>query len=343
MQTEGEWTSLFPPHERYLAAFHLWETHERLAWSSQDTKVQADSEQLSDADPKLQAILLDAVACLHVGDSVVLDVLGTSNALQSITVEPVKAFLASQQAREYVHKTMYSKMLEVSPLHAEHYRSAEYVNDKMRMFVDFAKSRTIEGACAEDSLAMAFFTIMLCEAIMFVPMFHIICYVSSLGFAPRLGKVNKEVMKDEDLHYRHARWALSSLENKLEPHVAAKLLQEMCAAVEAWIDAVLGDYDDGELSAAVCKAHFRHRVHTFRRENGLYTSGDVAPFDKASAHLYRESPASCMLEPLLEVKTNQMECKSSTYDAYDPVSEVSTMWASSQDAVDKHVDALFSS
>lgn len=297
---------VYPPPAEYVEIYDLWERHQACFWSSSENKPSYDFDKFARADPELQRIVMEVVACLMHGDSVVLDTL-SGNLLQTITVEPVIAFFKDQEAREMIHKAVYSKMLEISP-RAKYYRSLEFINLRMHSFMAFA-----ERYKQSMDIRVLLYCIMLCEQIMFAPMFHLICYLATTGFAQNLCKSNELVMRDEYLHYRHARLILSRCRRRLNFNLANSLLDDMVEITTNLIKNIVGEYNspDGQYNLSIALGHFHYVVHNFKIENKLYKN----IIEQRRAHkLYQKSPAAMYMSDVeLENKSNLMESDSTVY------------------------------
>lgn len=298
---------IYPPPAEYKVIYDLWEKHQSCFWSSSENKPENDFDKFIQADLKLQTITLEMVACLMHGDSVVLDVLSNNDLLQSITVEQVQAFLNDQKAREMIHKAVYSKMLDISP-DAEYYRGTDFVSKRLQPFMKFAnKYKDV------TDIRVLLYCIMLCEQIMFAPMFHQICYLATTGYAQNLCKANELVMRDEYLHYHHARVLLSSCKVLLDKTLADDLLNDMIIITKTLIDDIIDDYvsKDKLYNKDIAQKHFNYIIHNFKSENMLYESKSEYQLQQ---EIWNTSPAQSYITDVeLDIKSNLMESESTIY------------------------------
>lgn len=298
---------VYPPNPEFVEIYQLWEMHQSRFWSSAELRPIYDMDKFAQADITLQRITMEMVACLMHGDSVVLDSL-SGDLMSTITVEPVIAFFKDQEAREMIHKVVYSKMLDMAPLEAEYYRSEAFKHSRMGGFVELTQRYREFG-----DIKVLLFAIMICENIMFAPMFQQICYLATTGFAQNLCKANELVMRDEYLHYKHARILLSKCRSLLDHHTAECLLNDIVNVTEQLIIRIVGDFVsiDGKYSCDIALRHFRYVVHHFRLENMLYKTKDAQEMNEK---LYGISPAqSYMSDVELELRSNLMESESTVY------------------------------
>lgn len=300
---------VYPPNPKFLHSYNCWHRHQSIMWSSHENHPEVDRDKFNRADPELQRIVLEMVACIMIGDSVVLDALKCDE-FNRITAVETLAMFRDQVARENIHQEVYSKMLDVSDKSA-YYRSRQFSELRMHRFTLLAEDYTGDGV---DLRTMLYF-IMLCENIMFAPMFQCICYLATTGYAPKLGDSNLQVMRDEYIHYKHVRGLLAELMVKLKRYKARTILAAFEWTVTEMLREIIGEYvsEDGMYSYDLALAHFRHVCHGFMRENGLYYTKEE---ERINERLYGTSPvASYMYLPQHEIKINLMESNSTIYMA----------------------------
>jgi len=301
-----EYQSLYPPNKIFEETFKLYLEHQACYWSVNENNPSDDADTFNRLPSEFRDIVLRCIGCLMIGDSIVLDNI-CNNMLDRITSVEVKAFMYDQEAREQIHKIMYSKMLDVCGFEADYYRSEEFCNYYMSDFVDDAQIYSFN-----TNIKLQFFYIMMCENILFAPMFQTICYLAKLGGAPKLCDSNLLVMRDEFIHYKHARLQVRNcIDTKYDRELMIELLKRMQASVERLIHKIIGDYDDGVYNVDHVLEHFHHICHTFRMDNSLYESEHMA---SVCSQKYSNSPASKYMKLLnAESKINLMERKSTNY------------------------------
>lgn len=322
VKTDGRWESIldpknaeynnglvYPPNPKFLHSYNCWHRHQSVMWSSHENHPEVDRDKFRRADPELQRIVLEMVACLMIGDSVVLDTLRCDE-FNRITAVETLAMFRDQAARETVHQEVYSKMLDVSHEGA-YYRSRRFAELRMHRFARLAEyyTTTSDGA---DLRTMLYF-IMVCENIMFAPMFQCICYLATTGYAPKLCDSNLQVMRDEYIHYKHVRGLLAEFVVKLSRPRARSILAAFETTVTELLLEIIGEYvsADGMYSYDLALAHFKHVCHGFMRENGLYYTKEE---ERINEKLYGTSPVACyMYLPQHEIKINLMESNSTIY------------------------------
>lgn len=103
-------------------------------------------------------------------------------------------------------------------------------------------------------------------------MFQTICYIATKGLAPHLTSSNVMVMRDEFIHYKHARWQLFNMERKINHKLACEILCDFAAATAETARRIIGAYvsDDGKFSYRTVFMHLMWIVHKFADENGLF-------------------------------------------------------------------------
>lgn len=298
---------VYPPNPKFLHSYNCWHRHQSIMWSSHENHPEVDRDKFNRADPELQRIVLEMVACIMIGDSVVLDTFKCDE-FNRITAAETLAMFRDQVARENIHQEVYSKMLDVSHK-GTYYRSQKFAKLRMRRFTLLAEDYAGDGV---DLCTMLYF-IMLCENIMFAPMFQCICYLATTGYAPKLCDSNLQVMRDEYIHYKHVRGLLAEFVVKLNRYKARTILAAFEWTVTELLQEIIGEYvsADGMYSYDLALAHFRHVCHGFMRENGLYYTKEE---EWINEKLYGTSPvASYMYLPQHEIKINLMESNSTIY------------------------------
>lgn len=298
---------VYPPNPKFLHSYNCWHQHQSVVWTSFENHPEADEGKFHQAEEKLQDIALQMIACLMFGDTVVLDTLACKE-FNRITAVETLVMLDDQLARENVHQEVYSRMLDVSHK-AAYYRSPEFYELRMQRFQHLVEEYTKANV---DLRTMLYF-IMVCENIMFAPMFQFICYLATTGYAPKLCDANLQVMRDEYIHYKHVRGLLAELKVKLRRPKARSILDAFGTAIIELLQEIIGDYvsADGMYSYDIALAHFRHVCHGFMRENGLYYTKEE---ERINEKLYGTSPAaSYMYLPQHEIKINLMESNSTIY------------------------------
>lgn len=131
--------------------------------------------------------------------------------------------LIDHASREYTHKIMYGKMLHICKKldRMPYFYSDMFANTYMGHF-----NRTVEkyrnSLCTDVRTEIYF--IMVCEKNMFAPMFQTICYLATSGLAPHLCESNAQVVRDQNIHFHHARGLLSGTKDKLRLSIARSVL-----------------------------------------------------------------------------------------------------------------------
>lgn len=295
---------LYPPARKFKDTYDLWLKHQSCFWSVHENDPSVDRDRFETMTPKeFQEILLCTVGCIAIGDSIVLDRI--ANGLKErVTSIELKAMFSDQEAREFIHKKMYSNMLDVSH-RANYYRSEEFKNEYMSVLETLADKYDI------GHVQVQMFFIMMCEIILFTPMFQTICYSACKGYCPKLCDLNLLVMRDEYIHYENARLQSSKFKTKLDRKFARTVLAEFSELTLQLFAKIIGDYDDGVYNFKHVEKHFKHVVHGFMSENGLYSSNDE--FSESDA-LYGTTPAQFYMSlPKCESKINRMEANSTIY------------------------------
>ncbi|AYP97931.1 RR2 [Mauternbach virus] len=301
--TEYEYQNLYPPNLKFLQTYKFWGEHLSCAWSIYENDPSCDRDKFYSAPKKFQEIVLCNIACIMIGDSIVLDRIAKDiNA--NITSIELLAMFADQTSRELVHKAMYSKMLEVSN-EAAKYRSKAFRDKYMGRFT------IIADKYKSSDIRIQMYFIMMCENILFAPMFQTICYLASLSYAPKLCDLNLLVMRDEYIHYKNARYQSSKFKRKIDILLARSILDEFSKATMDLCRQIIQDYTDEIYNIEHVEAHFQHVIHGFKTENDLYlTHDEFAHYDS----LYNKSPAETyMTLPKYDSKINHMESNNTVY------------------------------
>lgn len=301
--TEYKYQILEPPNMLFINSYNCWQKHQKLSWTTHENDPSVDADKFVHAPAKFKEIVLIMVGCIMIGDSVVLDQI-SKGLNQKITPIEATAMFTDQESREIVHKSMYSKMLNVSPDNA-YYRSERFKNKYMGRFETFVKQYT-----SEDIRIVLYF-IMLCENILFAPIFQTLCYLATLGYAPKLCDSNLLVMRDEFIHYQHARLLSSTFKYKIDTLFAREILEKFKMLMIGLLHEIVADYSDGTYNVNHVIDHLNHVVYNFMLENSLFLTDEERESD---GELYDKSPAEkYMLLPACELKINLMESNSTVY------------------------------
>lgn len=310
---DAEFQNLYPPNSIFAETYELWLKHQSCFWSVHENDPSIDRDKFIALAPKeFQKILLTTVGCIAIGDGIVLDKI-SGCMMPNITSIELRAMMSDQESREFIHKKMYNHMLDVSP-NADYYRSVEFRNKFMTPLQDLADEYQT------DDIRIQMFFIMMCEYILFAPMFQTICYTATKGYAPKLCDLNLLVMRDEFIHYLNARLQSSKFKKKIDIDLARDILGKFSDLTLKLFSSIVGDYDDGVYNMEHVTLHFKHVLHGFMYENGLYkTNEEFQEFNKK----YGTTPAEFYMNlPKCELKINRMESNSTIYAVPGDTSEL---------------------
>lgn len=297
---EDEYKLAYPPNPKFLASYNYYLSHVACVWTVNENDPADDYDKFAKSPEQFQHIMLATAGCIMIGDSVVLDKLQ-----MNITPVNVRVMIESQIDRENTHQIFYSKWCDVSSRGPE-YRTLAFRREYMG---DFEK--IVEKYKHHNDIQTTLFFIMMCENIMFSPMFLTINYCATLGYAPKICNSNLLVMRDEFIHYAHTRELLASFRRKIKISLARQILDEFVDITLAVYKKIIGDYDDGVFNYEHVRQHVCHIVHMFKLENSLYLTEEER---WQNAKLYGKTPAaSYMSLPKAETKVNLMESVSTTY------------------------------
>ncbi|ATY70202.1 rr2 [Tomelloso virus] len=304
---------LYPPRPRFVDTYNLWLKHQSCFWSAHENDPSVDYDRFESITPEgFKKILLSTVGCIAIGDSIVLDKIA-SGINDKITAIELKAMFSDQESRELIHKKMYSHMLDVSP-DSSHYRSEAFKNEFMAVLEDLGDKYNL------DDIRVQMFFIMMCEIILFAPMFQTICYAATKGYCPKLCDLNLLVMRDEYIHYENARLQSSQFKTKLNIHFAREILSEFSRLTLELFSKIIGTYDDGIYNLDHVSKHFHHVVHGFMLENDLYLSDEERDLNATE---FGNTPAQFYMSlPKCESKINRMESNSTIYAVPGDTSEL---------------------
>lgn len=290
----------YPPNPKFQHSYDCYLMHVACMWTANENSPAEDRDKFAKASEEFQRMLMSTAGCIMVGDSVVLDKLH-----MTVTPANVRVMFESQIDRENTHQIVYSKWCDIVN-DGDKYRSAEFCDEYMGEFEALA-----ERYAETNSIQQTTFFIMLCENIMFAPLFLIINYAATKGYSPKLCNDNLLVMRDEYCHYVHARGLLAGFRKKIKFSKAREILREFCEVTLNMTRKIVGAYDDGFFNIAHVERHFRYIVHVFMTENSLYANEEER---LRNAKLCGDTPAkSYMILPALESKINLMESTSTVY------------------------------
>lgn len=294
---------LHPPLPIFRKTYNNWLHHLSCAWTLHENDPSTDRDKFQTAPLEFQKIVLRNIACIMIGDSIVLDCIAR-DMLDTITSIELKAMFTDQSARELVHKATYSRMLELAQDSRE-YRTKEFCDQYMGRFQKLANMyRT-------NDIRIQMYFIMLCENILFAPMFQTICYLASLSYAPKVCDLNLLVMRDEYIHYKNARDQMAQFKYKIDTLLAKDILAEFVEVTTSLCVDIIGKYDDGVYNFDHVHDHLLHVVHAFNTENDLYLNYEEYAINEK---LYGHSPAELYMNLTRnESKVNHMESNSTVY------------------------------
>lgn len=290
----------YPPNPKFKHSYDCYLLHTACSWTANENSPIEDRDKFATAPEDFQLMMMKTAGCIMVGDSVVLDKLHFT-----ITPANVRVMMENQIDRENTHQIVYSKWCDIVS-DGDKYRSPEFADEYMREFEELA-----DRYAADNTIQQSMYFIMLCENIMFAPLFLIINYGATKGYSPKMCNDNQLVMRDEYVHYLHARGLLASFRRKLKITKARKLLSEFYDVTMNLATRIVGSYDDGFFNIDHVRRHLDYIVRLFMTENSLYLSEHEKRHD---AEMYRDTPArSYMILPQLETKINLMESTSTIY------------------------------
>lgn len=302
----------YPPNPMFEASYDCWVGHQTVMWNSVETDSSANRDTfMNSADKELQKIVLRSIGVLMNGDSKVTDLL-TSDVMDKIKANEVRMMFADQAAREFIHQDAYSRQLDVCNS-AYEYRSEEFSNKYLKRFEIMAQ----KWASRKD-IRITLYFIMLCEYIMFSVPFSIICYLSHLGFAQKLCEVNLQIMRDEHIHYTHARIVLSNMRRRIRLIDAHEILLEFMDVTRQLAKDIIGDYVSSNeiLHLENAYTHLNYMQYIFMNDNGLLDGGqgydkNLISFFGNDPSKYNKTPFSEFLYmPTCNIKVNLMEANS---------------------------------
>lgn len=141
-------------------------------------------------------------------------------------------------------------------------------------------------------------------------MFQTICYIATKGLAPHLTSSNVMVMRDEFIHYKHARWQLFNMDRKINHKLACQILCDFAAATAETARRIIGDYvsDDGKFSYRTVFMHLMWIVRKFAEENGLFQNkiNEDAEFELKSKKAKLDDTDSASTKNNNETETNTL-------------------------------------
>ena len=295
-----EYKLAYPPNPKFITSYNYYLQHCACIWTVNENEPADDYDKFATAPEQFQHIMLATAGCIMIGDSVVLDKLR-----MEITPVNVRVMMENQIDRENTHQIFYSKWCDVSNK-GPYYRTLEFRREYMGAFEQMVDKYT----CHNDIQTTLFF-IMMCENIMFSPMFLTINYCATLGYAPKICNSNLLVMRDEFIHYAHTRELLASFRRKIKISLARNILKDFVETTLQVYRKIISDYDDGTFNFEHVRRHVMHIMHMFMSENSLYLTEDER---LTQARLYGTTPAKAYMSlPKAETKINLMESISTTY------------------------------
>lgn len=309
----------YPPNEIFSFSYKCLEVHLKLYWNHLENSIMEDKDTFSRQKRDFRELIMRAAGCITIGDTMVLDKLD-SQILESITSVEVHAMFDDQRSRERIHQITYSRWLDIDD-YGEFCRTKQFsdiymsefnqLSEKFAKMTDLLTDKNKIGVI----IPIIIYFIMLCENIMFAPVFQILCYMSTLSVGQRITNANLLVMRDEYIHYLHAQGLLDRFALKIDRDSRIWIMKQFVECTEAMMAKIVGSYNDGRMNLAHCSAHLAHVVHVFRMENDLYASKEEMLEGQKK---WGGSPAQdYMSMPTREIKNNLMETNSTVYDNED--------------------------
>jgi len=327
---EKRWadTLIYPcPHE-FKHSFMLLLKHQSIYWNTVETDLREDYNSLSVCPEDVKRLVFRANAMLASGDKIVTNMFETK-AFQRITSPQIKAFFVDQNAREAIHQISYSKILELC--HSDEYRaylrSDNFIHILCAALEGFNEAAF--GLFRFDAYPAFMLLLLMCvERLMFCVPFAINMYAGVCGYAPKIADITSMVMRDENLHYHHARGLLSSLRVRLNKSVVSEILMFYRECMRDVIHCLfIHDWDevfecplrlDKPLVIAQCGDHpcmslelayryFDYEYYWLLYENGVIDSVPEQVSDESTF------PFPFMRVNEQEVQSNLMESASTIY------------------------------
>lgn len=270
--------------------------HQLSNWITGEVKFETDAEYLP--DERLCRITAQVVAALHRGDTVVADFLDQHLDWFKNSAS-IQTFLNDQNSRECVHNITYSQMLDVLTKTPNKLRADPWYQNTMSSFKSLMNKFDLTPP-------IALYFVMMCEKIMFAPLFYWINALHYYQFTPKICLANILVMRDENAHYEHARLVLAtSVANPPPMSQCISILDDFMLATKDFLDKIIDDQVDERYPLLTKQGMLKHLdfvYHKFRLQNGLYYAGQEPPTNV-------DEPTDFMMSILNNsfMKTNPME------------------------------------
>jgi len=305
---------LYPPNSKFIDSYQCLIKHQQLAWNSVEVNPITDRDMFErQCDDRFKKIVLISIATLAHGDKCVSGML-KNGILKHVKASLPLAMFTDQWARENVHEMAYVKQLDISN-DASYYRSNDFIERYMGHFEMIGKVLQNNNYEDDNIIGCLLFKIMIMENIVFTPLFHCICYLSTLGCAQKLCEINMLAMRDEFIHYEHARLLSSKLLRigKMSEQKAAGMLYSVRELLLEFMEQIIGDYvsPDGKYSLKIAQQHFDYTFSQFMKENGLFRKGHDVDVDHSESSEF-------MIMPQKEIRTNLMESTNTMYVSVKP-------------------------
>ncbi|UDM55393.1 RR2 [Phenacoccus solenopsis nudivirus] len=223
-------TLIYPYEDIYAHSFLLLLKHQSIYWNSTEIDLSQDHHRINSSPRAKTLLMFKCNAMLAYGDKFVID-LFEQKAFTEIQSPQIRAFFADQTARENIHQILYSKILELAePSFGEYLRSEDFIDTLAAPLTRF--NEFVARKCRyENSIAVNLLTLMCVERLMFCVPFAINMYSGHKGYASKIADITSFVMRDENLHYQHARGLLSSLSYKLDRVTVLEIMSEFTACM----------------------------------------------------------------------------------------------------------------
>lgn len=272
--------------------------HQRSVWIVDEVTFDSDSNYLPPQD--LCEVTAKVIAALHRGDTVVAKFLDRHLSWFENNAS-ANTFFSDQNSRENVHNITYSKMLDVLNVSANKYRSEMWYNEVMAPFTSLMNKYVLTPT-------VSVYFIMMCEKIMFAPLFFWINSLHTYKFCPKIALTNIMVMRDEHTHYQHARMLLATgVARPPTMDQCNQMLNDFKTATLQMIKLIITSKEYKQyklLSLDSCIIHLNHIITQFKIENGLFHNYEEIPNN--------DVPTDYMMQVLNSstisyMKTNPME------------------------------------
>lgn len=281
--------------------------HNGVPWGPNEIDPDLDNESFHRFSSELKDIFMQIFALLAFGDNIITS---TMDNLQTMPFHnTTKLFFSDQGNRENVHEICYTRMLDLYGPKKHLYMNQEFM-DKFKINLDINSLFADMDIQAQMEHTLLF--IQLNERLLFAIPFLLFHQLGECGMLVNCVNINQLVMRDENLHYLHARDVLLATRSNKYNQSLVNFAREFYIKTRESMQGLLCKLPSK--IQGVCMYYFDFVTYSLLLENQL-----VEDFDNG----YKVNLFPTLIKNELPERTNLMESNSIQYN---PIITTTTLY-----------------